>query len=616
MNILSTLRFVLICVLFVGAASTFADEPTNKEKSEVRRINSLILKAGRLFKSENYESSLKAVSDAQERLEKLANGADKELIELLKPEHDRLQKAHKLLTEAGQLPAELKPLPEPMSDQAVVSFKDQVAPFLVARCGRCHVNRNQGNFSMATYVALGQSTMVAVGIPADSRIIQVIEDEEMPPGGSIEESELNMLKAWIAQGAKFDGDDPTQNLRQLSPQPNRNRNAPEITAPTGKETVSFGLDIAPVLLENCAQCHIDTNNARGNLNMRTFGLLLRGGDSGSPISPGSSMDSLIMQRLTASDGANVMPPSGKLPDKTIDLFRRWIDEGATFDGGEAGLDIRTVAAKRKADSQSHDELKVDREQKSNANWKLAMGDIVPDTHQTQNFFLYGSNGVDELEELGEIAEKLIPKIQSSLKVKESNPFFKGNSSIFVFQRHYDFSEFGTMVVRSPLPKDVDGYWGYTTIDAYSSLLLKRGKKPSDVRVSLARQLAAIKVASLTGDVPRWFADGVGYWVAGRAFSRDEATKTWDTQAEAIMADMQQPGDFLEGKLPEHQAALVGYMFVKQLRSDTGRFAKLLKSLNDGKPFEQSFTLAYGSTPKQMFDTGGRNRNRNGRRRDR
>ncbi len=602
-----------ICLLQVVAS---ADEPTNREKSQVRRIHALILKAGRLFKAENFEASLESISDAQERLEKLANGADQELIELLKPEYERLVNAHQLLTAEGQKPPELKPLPAPVSDdQKMVSFKEEVAPFLVARCGRCHVNRTSGNFSAASYNALGQSTMVAVGMPDDSRIVQVILDEEMPPGGSIEETDLQMLKNWISQGAKFDGDDPTENLRQLAPAPNRNRAPVNIATPTGKETVSFGLHVAPILIQNCAPCHIDSNNPRGNLNMGTFGRFIRGGDSGSPFSAGSSMDSLIMQRLTAANGSNVMPPTGKLDDQTIEIVRRWIDEGAAFDGGEPGLDTRNVAAIRKADSQSHDELKVDRLAKAEANWNLAMPDIVPDSFHSENFYVFGTNGIDELEAVSEIAEKLIPKIRSSLKLQDNGVFLKGNSSIFVFQRQYDFSEFGTMIVRHPLPKEMNGYWGYSTIDAFSSLLIKRGKQPEDVQVSLAQQLAAIKIASLSPDVPRWFADGVGFWVAARTFPRDDEVKDWDSQAAAVIAEMQQPDDFLDGKLVEHQAALVAYVFVKQLRLDSSRFTKLFKLLRQETPFDQAFNFAYGATPKEMFGSNS-NRNRNDRRRKR
>ena len=229
-----------------------------------------------------------------------------------------------------------------------------------------------------------------------------------------------------------------------------------------------------------------------------------------------------------------------------------------------------------------------------------MTDIAADKIETENFFLFGSNGAAELQALGEQAEKMLPKIAAGLKLDDAAPFLKGNTSIFVFQRQYDFSEFGTMIVKTPLPKEVRGYWGFNTIDAYASLLLKRGKSPEDVQVALARQIGAIKVASLATDVPRWFADGLGHWIAERVFPRDEATKQWDDQAEAIVREMSRPSDFLAGRLPEHQAALVSYLFVKQLRSDTKRFNKLLKMLREQQSFEKAFLASYGTTPNEMF----------------
>ena len=598
---------ILFTCLFLSVAK--ADKPTAKEKSEVKKINSLIDKAEQFYKSKSYDKSVDAIHDAQKKLGKLADGADAELLELLAPEYKRLTTAHQLLTKAGKKLIKLPEMDAPAMTAEMVSFKDQVAPFLVARCGRCHVSNSRGNFNMASYDELGKSTMVAVGLPADSRIVQVIVDEEMPPGGSVEEKDLNMLRAWISQGAKFDGDNPGENLGRLA-RPNRPGRV-AVATPTGKETISFGLHVAPILIENCSQCHIDTNNPRGNFNMAMFRQLMRGGDSGAPITPGNSMSSVIMNRLTGN-GGEVMPPSGKLDDASIDIIRKWISEGATFDGGDVGLDIRTVAAKSKAASQTHDELVADRREQARLNWKLAIPDIQPETLETDNFFLYGSKDEAGLAEIGDLAESLVPKINNTLKMKDA-PFLKGNSTIFVFERHYDFSEFGTMIVKHSLPKGVDGFWGYTTVDAFSSVLLNRGKDVEDIRVSLAQQLAAIKMADLSPDIPRWFADGVGYWVAEKTFPKDEATKSWDEKAAQIMTNMESPGDFLQGKLPEHQAALISYVFIKELRSNSSRFSKLLRELREGKAFDEAFKRSYGATPEEMFGVrDNNNRRRRGR----
>ncbi len=603
---------ILVATSLCVCRSTTADEPTRKEKSDVRRIHELIDKGGRLFKGGNYDLSLDAIEDARTRLEKIAASADEELMALLKPEHDRLQLAHTLLTGAGK---ELKPiadLPAPVApvDSKPVSFKNEVAPLLVAKCGRCHVLRSRGQFSAASYNALGQSTKVSPGLPDQSRLIEVIVDGDMPPGGSLLDSELLTLKTWIAQGAKFDGDNPAQNLVELTGNPiPAARQSVTAVMPTGNETISFGLHVAPLLLQNCAQCHIDSNNPRGNFSMQTFAEFLRGGDGGSPIVPGKSNESLIIQRMTGAAGTDVMPPTGKLDDQLIAVVRKWIDEGAAFDGGEASNATSSVAARAKANSQSHDQLKADRLMLAQNNWKLAMPGIEPDQISTENFNLLGTIGKDELEQLGKLAEYLVPKIQSTLKTEADDTFVKGNVAIFIFERQYDFSEFGTMVEDHPLPKEIMGTWGYSITDAYVALRLESGRDPSDIQVEMVSQLAALRVATMSADVPRWFADGVGHWVAARAFPRDEAVKTWDDKAMQIVASMQQPGDFLNGKLPEHQSALVSYLFVKQLRSNANRFNKLLKLLREETRFEEAFAAAYGATPQAMFDDSANDRRR-------
>jgi mono/diheme cytochrome c family protein len=607
-----TLQALAIAVCFCSCLATAADEPTRKEKSDVRRIHELIDKGGRLFKSGKYDLSLDAIEDARERLEKLAADADEDLMALLKPEHDRLKLAHSLLTEAGKELRPVNDLPEPVSpaDAKLVSFKNEVAPLLVAKCGRCHVLRNRGNFSAASYNALGQSTKISPGMPAQSRMLEIIMDGEMPPGGSLLDSELSTLKSWIAQGAKFDGDDPAQNLVELtgSPVP---APAQPLTAvmPTGKETISFGLHVAPLLVQNCGRCHIDTNNPRGNFNMQTFASFLRGGDGGPPVAPGKSDESLIIQRMTGAAGANVMPPAGKLDDQQIAVVQKWIDEGATFDGGEASLATRTVAARSIANSQSHDQLKADRLILAQNNWKLAMPNIQPDQLSTKNFNLFGTIGADQLKQVGKLAENLVIKIQSTLKFEADENFVKGNVAVFVFERQYDFGEFGLMVEDHALPREVTGIWGYSTTDAYVALRLESNQEPEDIEVQMACQLAALKIATMSADVPRWFADGVGHWVAARLFPRDDAVKTWDDQSIQILSNMQQPDDFLKGRLPEHQSALVAYLFVKQLRSNSARFSKLTKLLREEQSFDDAFSAAYGGSPQSLFDSAASDRRR-------
>ncbi|MCH2180572.1 MAG: hypothetical protein MK108_01075 [Mariniblastus sp.] len=602
---------VLLTLSLLGSGVLSADEPTAKEKRQVKTIASILDRAGRLYQSKKYEACKDKIEQAQVQLEQLSASADAELLELIKPEYVRLSNAHKLLTEQGLEMTELKPLPTPMSaDGEAISFVESVAPILVNHCGRCHVRGNRGDFSAASYNALMQSTHVAVGLADESRLIEVIVDGDMPPNGNVPAEDLDTLKKWIAQGAKFDGDMPNQNIAALDGnEPEMDQPRLQVTQSTGKETVSFGLHVAPVLIENCGACHIDTNNPRGDFNMASFQQFLRGGDSGNPFVPGKSAESNLIKRLRGID-SEVMPPSGKLDDKVIAQIAKWIDEGGKFDGGDnPQLEMAIVAATARAGAQSHEELTAERNELARKNWKLIMSDVSGTETATDNFRVVGAVPNDRLDEFGKMAEKMAPKLRNAFKTKSEGPFIKGNTTIYLFERRYDFNELGVMLNGRDLPMGLKGYWDFNTIDAYASLLTSRNKEPEESQAILAQQLGAIYVNNLAPDVPRWFADGAGYWAAAKVFPRDDLVSKWDEQAKSVYATMEKPGDFATGQLPEHDAALVGYLFLTNLRSDAGRFAKLFKFLDSNYSFERAFTEALGQPPAEYFSGAGARQNR-------
>ncbi len=595
---------ILLIACLLPNQQALSQDVTNKQKNDVRQLAKSLDKAGRLYKSKKLDLCAKEIVDIQARMEALSNGGGKELLELIKPEYDRLAQAHKLLKDAKQELPELKPLPVAMEPGTkMVSFKTDVAPIIVEKCGRCHVRGMRGQFSAANYNSLMNSTHVAVGIPNDSRIIEVIVDGDMPPNGSVEKEKLETLKAWIQQGAKFDGDNPNQNLAQLggaAQPPQRPRNM-TVAKPTGNESVSFGLHVAPILIQNCSGCHVTMNNPRGGLNMSTFRQLLAGGDGGPIFVPGKSSESPIVKRLQAGE----MPPRGKLDDKLISTIATWIDEGAKFDIADGRTAIAQVAAKARADSQTHDELLADRLNLAEKNWKLVMSNIEPTIVRTDNFIMLGSTDEETLEKAGKLAESLATKIKSTLKANRKLPLVKGNSALFVFERRYDFSEFGKMLENRSLPKNIRSYWGYTTIDAYGAVLMTRNQSPDEIAIPLTRQITAVYAASMASDVPRWFADGLGYWAAAKIHSKEDEVDTWETKANEIMSNMRRTDDFMTGRLPDHQAALVSYVFVKQLRSDSGRFNRLLGLLRSGQSFEDAFLKTYGKKPSEIYRGGGR-----------
>ena len=83
-----------------------------------------------------------------------------------------------------------------------------------------------------------------------SRIVEVIVEGDMPRGGlKVADEELAILKKWISEGAKFDGEDPKASLSSLNPDVTiGDLPMVELTKATGDETVRFSRDISPIFV--------------------------------------------------------------------------------------------------------------------------------------------------------------------------------------------------------------------------------------------------------------------------------------------------------------------------------------------------------------------------------
>ncbi len=94
-------------------------------------------------------------------------------------------------------------------------------------------------------------------------------------------------------------------------------------------------DIKPLLLRKCAPCH-GALQQNANLRLDTVELALKGGDSGPAIVRGNPEQSLLIQRVTATDKAKRMPQeSAALTGKELQLLARWIEDGSPAPTNEA-----------------------------------------------------------------------------------------------------------------------------------------------------------------------------------------------------------------------------------------------------------------------------------------
>jgi len=609
--------FVLLCCLNLATATRATAAPTAEQRKQVSRIDSLISKAGNLFRDKKFQESSEAIKEAQELMENLAGSSGKDVLPLLDDSFRKLQKAHGLLELEGitlpelKKPADMigsKPAGGAAPPAGAITFTGSIAPLLIAKCGRCHVNDNKGMFSIGNYDELmkgpKEGKVVFPGDADGSRLVEVIVSGDMPRGGlKVSPEELAILKQWIMDGAKFDGpaDKTKESLSKLVPDA-KPADAPtlQVMKSTGNETVSFSNELAGVLANQCGGCH-GTMRPRENFSLATFQALLKGGDSGPPIVPGNPEESLLVKKLKGTGGGQRMP-QGKPPleDAFIAKIETWIKEGATFDSSDPAMNLARVAALSKALRATHEELAEDRGRLASDNWRLAMPTAEPTKFESKNFLLYGNVGPNSLTEVADVAESVTPRIATFFKADSDAPLLKGRMTIFVFGQRYDYTEFGQMVEKRELPKEWKAHWQFDILDAYAAMLMPRSKDDA-MEALLGHQIASAYVASL-GDIPRWFSEGCGRMAAAKIDAADKRVVATNEAIPEAISTSTKPDDFLTGKLSMELRDVASYSFVCFLvQKNPKSFDQLLDALRKGTDFEKAFTATYRATPNQVAE---------------
>ena len=96
-----------------------------------------------------------------------------------------------------------------------------------------------------------------------------------------------------------------------------------------QKPVDYQAQIKPILRERCFACHGAAQAKRGDCGWTRRRSRSRGGDSGPAITPGDVAASLLLERVTASDESERMPPEGEpLKPEQIAALRNWIAQAA------------------------------------------------------------------------------------------------------------------------------------------------------------------------------------------------------------------------------------------------------------------------------------------------
>jgi mono/diheme cytochrome c family protein len=617
---------VIVALSLAITASTHA-AITPEQRTKIAACGREVVAAEKAAKAGNAKTAVVHTTKAQELLVELHATGDRDVLRTIDQLKKRVEELRTpLLLEGLELPAfdlakpdatkpgATKPdAPKPGTPKPAagsVSFLKQVAPMLVAKCGRCHVDRSQGKFSMATFAALAKGSDAGrVIFPKDgksSRIVELIEQGDMPRGGAkVSAAELAALIKWIDEGALFDGTDMNAQIKTLlggaaaAPAAMPEMPKLEVVPATGAEKSSWSRDVAAVVAASCMGCHGE-RQARGQFSLATFEAFLRGGQGGRVIVPGKPAESLLIKKLKGQAGDRMPLRQPPLADDVIAKIEKWIADGAKFDGPSPQAPTPQVAELYIAKHASHEELSKSRTALAEANWRLAAPgeENKPTVVSTANFLVYGKTTEAILKEIADKAQAQLDRVSKAVKADAGKPIIKGRTTLYVFKQRYDYGEFGQMVEKRQLPNAWHGHWGYNVKDAYACVLLPSGDEEDALDLLLAQQLASIYVASQGAGIPRWFAEGSGRAIAASLDSRDKRVKEWDSAVRTIMAGAPRPDAFMTNGLPPEESDVAAYGFIKDIKPTSRNYDKLLDALRAGQPLDKAWAQVFRVTPQQ------------------
>ena len=94
-------------------------------------------------------------------------------------------------------------------------------------------------------------------------------------------------------------------------------------------TEFFEARVRPILVDQCVKCHGPKKQSSG-LRLDSREAMLKGGDSGPAVVPSKANESLMIQAVAHTHAELKMPPSGKLPEPSVEILRQWVSLGAPW----------------------------------------------------------------------------------------------------------------------------------------------------------------------------------------------------------------------------------------------------------------------------------------------
>jgi WD40 repeat protein len=103
-----------------------------------------------------------------------------------------------------------------------------------------------------------------------------------------------------------------------------------------QEKITYQDHVLPLIENNCAKCH-NADKKKGDLDLTTYNGLLKGGGSGQVVTSGNADSSKLVKAITHAEEPTMPPNKPRLPDKEIDVFKKWIAGGLLETSGSKAI---------------------------------------------------------------------------------------------------------------------------------------------------------------------------------------------------------------------------------------------------------------------------------------
>jgi hypothetical protein len=110
----------------------------------------------------------------------------------------------------------------------------------------------------------------------------------------------------------------------------------------GQEKVTYQDHVLPLIENNCAKCH-NPDKKKGDLDLTSYNGVMKGGGSGPVVAAGNPDSSKLWKAITHAEDPTMPPNKSKLPDKELDIFKKWIAGGLLETSGSKAITASKAA---------------------------------------------------------------------------------------------------------------------------------------------------------------------------------------------------------------------------------------------------------------------------------